>query len=541
MAKLILTSGEHRQEFELVAHNTIGRHPDNSVQILDRIISKEHAQIIRQHDGRFMLKDLGSLNGTYVSGSRVGDYILKHGDEIVLGSTHLSYVEHTEEERSLNRVTIAPSALESIVRHKVDALAASRDFLPEKQIYDVDTLRRDYEKLRIGLELGRAIVGILDLEELLPKILDKSFQLLPADRGVILLYDDSGTLNPRYVKHRVGKSDEQIVLSKSILSEVTVQKRAVLSSDATMDSRFSGAHSIIMQGIRSTMSVPLLHGDELLGVMHMDSQIAANAFTEKDLQIFTGIASQAAIAIQNARLVKKIESETKTRAQFQRLLSPNLVEQLVAGKIHLEKGGELREVTILISDIRGFTSMSEKKEPAEIVEMLNEYFEVMVEVLFKAQGTLDKYVGDEIMALFGAPVDMPDAPFHAVRCAVDMMKALKEFNRTRLAEGQEEIKIGIGINTGRVVTGAIGSSRTLQYTAIGDAVNTASRLCSVAKAGEIILSENTMNRVRHLIDATALQPVKVKGKEQELRIYNVHSVKGEQTRLDQTTPTLKKY
>src|SRR5262249_15132865 len=237
-------------------------------------------------------------------------------------------------EESLNKVTIAPSSLESIVRHKVDA-QASRDFLPERHIYDVEQLRRDYEKLRIGHELGRAIVGVLDLDELLPKILGKSFQLLPAARRVSLLYGQGGTRAPRYVKHRSGKGDEQIVLSKSILNEVENNKKAVLSSDATMDSRFSGAHSIIMQGIRSTMCVPLIHGEELLGIFHMDSQIAANAFTEKDLQIFTGIAAQAAVAIQNARLAKKIEEETKTRAQFQRLLSPNLVEQLVAGKLHL--------------------------------------------------------------------------------------------------------------------------------------------------------------------------------------------------------------
>ena len=537
MAKLILTSGEHRQEFELAAINTIGRHPDNSIQILDRIISKEHAQILRTGDGGFLLRDLGSLNGTYVSGARVSEHLLKHGDELVLGSTHLAYVEQTDAEESLNRVTIAPSALESIVRHKVDAQSASHDFLPEKQIFDVEQLRRDYEKLRIGHELGRAIVGVLDLEELLPRILDKSFELLPADRGVILLYDTDGNLIPRYVKHKAkGQENEQIVLSKSILAEVEQHKKAVLSSDATMDSRFSGAHSIIMQGIRSTMCVPLLHVDELLGIMHMDSQIATNAFTEKDLQIFTGIASQAAVAIQNARLAKNIETETKTRAQFQRLLSPNLVEQLVSGKLQLEKGGELREVTILISDIRGFTSMSEKKEPAEIVHMLNEYFEVMVEVLFRAQGTLDKYVGDEIMALFGAPVDMPDAAVHAVRCAIDMQKALREFNRTRLAENQEPIKIGIGINTGRVITGAIGSSRTLQYTAIGDPVNTASRLCSVAKAGEIILSENTMRIVAGAVDALALPPVRVKGKEQELKIYNVIGLKGEEWRQERTRP-----
>jgi adenylate cyclase len=536
MAKLILTSGEQRQEFELAPINTIGRHPDNSIQILDRIISKEHAQILKGGDGRFLLRDLGSLNGTYVSGTRVSEVVLKHGDELVLGSTHLMFVEHSETEESLNRVTIAPSSLESIVRHKVDAAAANRDFLPEKQVFDVEHLRRDYEKLRIAHELGRAIVGVLDLEQLLPRILDKAFDLLPADRGVILLYDQDGKLTPRYVKHRTGRDDDQIVISKSIIAEVEQQKKAVLSSDATMDSRFSGAHSIIMQGIRSTMCVPLLHGDELLGIMHMDSQIATNAFTEKDLQIFTGIAAQAAVAIQNARLAKKIEDETKTRAQFQRLLSPNLVEQLVAGKLHLEKGGELREVTILISDIRGFTSMSEKKEPAEIVQMLNEYFELMVDILFRAQGTLDKYVGDEIMALFGAPVDMPDATVSAVRCAVDMQKALREFNRTRIAEGLEPIKIGIGINTGRVITGAIGSSRTLQYTAIGDAVNTASRLCSIAKAGEIILSESSLRRVVEHVDFVQMPPVRLKGKEQEQQVYNVIGMKGDEWRQERTRP-----
>src|ERR1700761_5085584 len=536
MAKLILTSGEQRQEFELAALNTIGRHPDNSIQILDRIISKEHAQILKSGDGRFLLRDLGSLNGTYVAGARVSEVLLKHGDELVLGSTHLMFVEQTETEESLIRVTIAPSSLESIVRHKVDATSANRDFLPEKQIGDIEQVRRDYEKLRIAHELGRAIVGVLDLEQLLPRILDKAFDLLAADRGVILLYDHESKLTPRYVKHRTGRDDDQIVISKSIIAEVETQKKAVLSSAATRDSRFSGAHSIIMQGIRSTMCVPLIHGDELLGIMHMDSQIATNAFTEKDLQIFTGIASQAAVAIQNARLAKKIEEETKTRAQFQRLLSPNLVEQLVAGKLHLEKGGELREVTILISDIRGFTSMSEKKEPAEIVHMLNEYFEVMVDILFRAQGTLDKYVGDEIMALFGAPVDMPDAPIHAVHCAVDMQKALREFNRTRVAEGLDPIKIGIGINTGRVITGAIGSSRTLQYTAIGDAGNTASRLCSVAKPGEIILSESTMRRVADQVDLVTLPPVRLKGKEQEQRIYNAVGMKGDPWRQERTRP-----
>jgi adenylate cyclase len=152
--------------------------------------------------------------------------------------------------------------------------------------------------------------------------------------------------------------------------------------------------------------------------------------------------------------------------------------------------------------------------------MLNEYFELMVDVIFKYEGTLDKFVGDEVIALFGAPVPMQSAELKAVSCALDMMRVLSEFNRTRAAEGQNEINIGIGINTGTVVTGAIGSSRALQYTAIGDAVNTASRLCSVAQAGQIILSEATYRKVEGTVAAVPLAPVRVKGKADELRVYN---------------------
>jgi len=228
--------------------------------------------------------------------------------------------------------------------------------------------------------------------------------------------------------------------------------------------------------------------------MHLDSMVATNAFGEKDLQIFAGVGNQAAAAIHNSMLARKIEQEAKTRAQFQRLLSPNLVEQVVSGKLQLEKGGALSEVTLLFSDIRGFTAMSEKSQPPEIVRMLNEYFELMVDVIFNHEGTLDKFVGDEIIALFGAPVAIPNAEKKAVECALDMMQVLSEFNRTRASEGQEQIRIGIGINTGTVVTGAIGSSRALQYTAIGDAVNTASRLCSVAKPGEVLVSEATFGK-----------------------------------------------
>jgi adenylate cyclase len=277
------------------------------------------------------------------------------------------------------------------------------------------------------------------------------------------------------------------------------------------------------------MTVPLLIGEEILGIMHLDSQIATNAFTEKDLQIFTGIASQAAVSIQNARLAKKIEQEAQTRAQIARLVPPNIVEQVVSGELVIEKGGKSAECTMLYSDIRGFTAMSERNAAEEIVRMLNEYFEVMVDILFKHEGTLDKFVGDEIIGLFGAPIAVADASMKAVMCALDMQKALRDFNRMRQAEGKEPIRVGIGINTGNVVTGAIGSSKSLQYTAIGDAMNTASRLCGVAKAGEIIVSELTMAKLAGRVDAVPLPPVDLKNKANKLRIFNVVGIKGDES------------
>jgi adenylate cyclase len=545
-------------ERELLPHNTLGRHPENTIQLLDRIVSKEHCHV-DQVDGQWILKDLGSLNGTFVNGERVGERVLGQGDEISLGSTRMIFqIEPIDDvklspavasepppsdgpgipqpnpvelhamtqaahaaSKNMSRVTIAPGMVESHIRTKLQPLL-DQNFLPERLVNDTATLRADYEKLRVSYEVIKAIGVELDVDKLLTKILDCAFQLLPADRGVALLFDEDRELSPRCVRTKKALAEgEDVVLSTTIINEVLRDKTAVLSSDASVDSRFQGAHSIIMQGIRSSMAVPLLHTGEIFGVLVLDSQIAANAFTEKDLSLFQNIGNQAAIAIQNSLYAAKLEAEAVTRERFQRLLSPAIAEQVLSGKVEVKKGGELRDTTILFTDIRGFTAWSESRAAQNVVEMLNEYFELMVEIIFEHEGTLDKFVGDEIMALFGAPVAHPNDPYRAVKTAIEMLEVLEQFNQQRLAAGEDKVTIGIGINTGEVVAGYLGSSKALEYTVIGDAVNTGSRLCSLAKAGEIIISENTYNRVKDHFEVVELPPTSLKGKSKPLKIFNV--------------------
>ncbi len=222
---------------------------------------------------------------------------------------------------------------------------------------------------------------------------------------------------------------------------------------------------------------------------------------------------------------KKLEKDAATRERFHRLLSPNLAEMVVSGELDVEKGGEDRIATVLFVDIRGFTALSESTKASEVLKILNEYYEVVVDVVFKREGTVDKFIGDEMMVIWGAPLTNDDDPLRAVKSALDILKSLVIFNESGKKSERPEIKVGIGINTGRLTAGYIGSSRTMSYSVIGDTVNTASRLCSAARPGQILISENTCSHVSEYVYATKLEPIKVKGKLEPVPVYAVEGVR----------------
>jgi len=219
--------------------------------------------------------------------------------------------------------------------------------------------------------------------------------------------------------------------------------------------------------------------------------------------------------------IEDISDINKVKNTFKRYVSKQVVDNLLDDETNLNLGGENREVTILFTDIRGFTSMAEKMKPEKVVFTLNEYFSEMIDIVFKHNGTLDKIIGDELMIVFGAPLSSDDDTERALNTAIEMQNKISDLNKVRKKRKEPPILVGAGINKGQVVSGNIGSRDMMDYTVVGDTVNLGSRLCSAASAGEIIVSGRVKNSTEKLFSFKELKPIRVKGKKDKIDVYQV--------------------
>ncbi len=504
----------------------MGRHPNNTMRLVDREVSKEHC-VIERVGNTYLLRDLNSSNGTFVNGRKIRELRLRDGDEISLGNSRLIFHSGDANGSGAHTPTTSPGVTVVASAQSMPAFLAtvaqqeSAEFRPAEKLSDLETLKQDYEKLRIANEFHRLVGMERDLKSLLEKILKVSFQLLPADNGVVFLVDEQGGLVPQAIHRKSGDESAEVVVSDTVLKRVAETRSAVLTADAILDSRFSSSESIVAQGIRSAMAVPLLSKGVLKGVLFIDTRERTNAFSEKDLKVLSGIASQAAIALENTELARKIEHEAVTRAELSRFLAPAVAEAVVSGKVELLRVGRLAEVSVIFADIRSFTTMAESESPQETVAMLNEFFTAMAHCIFKNEGNLDKFIGDCVMATWGPPITHPDDAARALRCALEMQAEINEMNENRAAQGKKPIEVGIGVNTGTAVVGYIGSQERHEFTAIGDSVNTSSRLCGIAKGGEVLASEATVRRAGPGFRVEAVSVLQVKGKEKGVPTFRV--------------------
>ncbi len=527
-------AGHEVGDLPLEGRTSMGRHPANTLRLIDREVSKDHCVIEKLGTG-FVLRDLGSSNGSFVNGKKVTEAKLRDGDEIVLGSSTLTFHDGAVARSRGGGVTIVGSlqsmpAFLASVKH-----TESPGFRAADSLSDVETLKQDYEKLRIANEFHRLVGNERELTKLLAKTLELVVELLKADNAVIFIPDATGQLAPQAVLQRKA-TGAGINVPETVLKRVVETRSAVLTADAMIDSRFSSSQSIVAQGIRSAMAVPLLSQGELRGVLFCDTRERTNAFSEKDLKLLLGIASQAAGALENAELAQKIDREAITRAELSRFLAPAVAEAVVSGKIELLQAGQEAEVTCLFADIRGFTTLAEAESPEETVAMLNGFLTAMAGAIFGHEGNLDKFIGDCVMATWGPPLVHADNPQRALRCALEMQEAITTLNAARVAEGKKPISVGIGVNTGPAVVGYIGSKDRHEFTAIGDSVNTASRLCDKAAGGDVLAAERTVRLAGPAFQVQKVAPMQVKGKTQGVAAYRVLAVNA----LTGETPMLRR-
>jgi adenylate cyclase len=295
----------------------------------------------------------------------------------------------------------------------------------------------------------------------------------------------------------------------------------VLSDNAPEDRRFGG-ESIVRQRVRSTMCAPLVGRERrALGLLYVDNVTATHRFGDADLELLVAFAGIAAVAIENSQMAEQSRREAMVRSNFERYFAPSLAARIAGEPGAATLGGEKRRVAVLFSDLRGFTALSEAMRPDEIAGLLSEYFTEMVECVFRHGGTLDKFIGDAVMAQWGAPIGEADDPDRAVRAALDMTGALAALNARWREQGRPELEVGIGLNYGEAFAGNIGSERRLEFTVIGDTVNTASRLCSAAGAGEILVSDELRRALRGEFALEECEPLALRGKSSPVPVYRV--------------------
>lgn len=512
-----------------------------------------------------------------------------------------------------------------------------------------NTLDEEWRSLQALVSISQVINSSLELDQVLQIVMDTIVSITTAERGFLMLEDDQGGLVTKVARNWERESVEpsEFAISRTILQRVVSSCQPLLTTNASEDPRFSGQESIVAYNLRSILCVPMFVKEKLIGVIYADNRIRSGLFSQRDLDLLTAFANQAAVALENARLFASVRNtltevtelkslmdnvfasiasgvittdlsekillcnqaaenilgscaenmvgidlytafppfaadlephiqqvvkseqpvlglefmsvlsergpvnlrfnisplkdpERKTqglaiviedmtekkrleasRRLFERMVSPRVIAQLDADCI--EPGGQRAEISILFADIRGSTSFGEIVEPEELISVLNRYLAAAAEEILEQEGTIDKFLGDAVMAWFNAPVHQPDHTLRAVRSALAIRALLPELYRQM--PDRTPLEFGFGIHVGEAVLGLVGTTKRMEYTAIGDSVNTAKRIQENAAPGQILISEHAYFRVADIVEAFPANPVIAKGKRDPIAVYSVMGIK----------------
>jgi len=525
--KIILLVEGNRRTVELTEEGvTVGRGEAASIRIASNAVSRVHARFFLK-DGVPHVMDMKSMNGTSLNDVSVQEpAALKQGDTVLLGEVPIQWLAEVIEAPSgaLRTAGGTPKAqVDPRIAMEERAFDTSGSIMVPHASIDALLARHQGEKPPAEVEalfqrlakMAGELLAATGLPELLDSVMSLVTAQIRCQRGFILLADPAGDLLPEYVwEEKPGAITTPI--SRTIARTAMKDQVTILTTDARVDPRFAAGESIKIHGISSALCAPLIVDTQALGVIYLESSLNKGGFKREDEHLLSAMANFAAVGIQRER-------ETRFRQRLERYHSPQVVSEILKASNSLDAPllqARRCEISVLFADISGFTRMSEGMEPLTLASILNRSFEVMTDQIFQRGGTLDKYIGDAIMAFFGAPSPDPDHAAHAVAAARGMQQALNAMNQDR-PEGYPELRMRIGINSGEAFAGDIGCEKRMDYTVMGSTVNLASRLESgVAKPGQIAIGPRTADLLGKE-GLTQVEPVSLKGIEQEIRPFLV--------------------
>jgi adenylate cyclase len=537
----VLFEAEGRSQVHTLVRDqaSIGRASDNDIILNDFSVSRRHAYL-KHENGEWVLYDNHSTNGIRVNDRHVPNAPVASGDRAVIGTFTLRFREEpVEAEAPEQRMMDSTSTcIRPIAEFNKDfglekgpgPVSSDSTAGRKRVVLDVAYKNKVFEIL---VQVAKTLISLDDLETVLDKVMDLIFEYLPVDRGFLLL-EEQGDLRLRINRFKSGQrmtTDGTLPYSRTIVDMVVRDKVAVLTSDAQRDERFEAGQSIRLQQIRSAMCAPLWYRDSVIGVIHVDSPLHVGTFTERDLDLLTALANFAAVAIERARLHDRVAEEKRIRGRLERYHSPQVVDEIIAD---VQATGSFKEVrtktvTILFADLVGFTSWSEKMEAAELARILNRFFTLASDAIFSQDGTIDKFVGDAVLAFFGAPIDQPDHPARAAAAALRLREEVAAWNQERAGQGSFPLEVRMALNTGETIVGEIGSERRVEYTVVGNAVNVAARMEEfVAMPGDIVVGPLTYDAIKDVYRVAQLGFFALKGVSTQIPLYKLLGAPDEQ-------------
>ncbi|CAK0768759.1 adenylate cyclase [Gammaproteobacteria bacterium] len=531
MAELRLSFIEDGHEKIIVADKDefiIGRFPDCDLQLSYSGISRYHCRLLKMANGDWEIEDRGSKNGTILNNKLIkSKEKLKQGDAIKLDNITIS-VSVTTPAAFLNPDMTLIGSVEAFQKQWIEAKTKKLEMKSGQE--SLNNYNTAIDRLQYLVEIAKLLSSAESIEEIFARVKEIILRELPMLDRLALLVDVEGngnlklmdaTLKGVATKNKL--SSDLSWISKTIVEMVFTKKVAIKTADAQADSRFEGGMTIVSKGIRSALAVPLLDKNQIFGILYGDALISHDNWQrggDEDLSFFSAVGNLLASSVQRWLLSRKLRGEEIMRQRLERYHSPAIVQQLLKSGL---SDGRLTpieaDISIMFADIVGFTALSERLSPAKIAKLLNNLFEEMLREIFKVGGTLDKFIGDCIMAFFGAPEPQDDHAERAVIAAKRMLDRLRVLNENNTLG--ENIQLRISINSGKAVVGDVGSSQRVDYTVLGPTINLAARMEAICPPGHCVISENTYKLLRSDFELELMGEHRFKGISRMILVYKI--------------------